>query len=149
VEAGKEVRRIEGHESEVTCLGIDDRHILSGAADGSVRLWDAASGAEVRRFIGHERGREPDWRGRSGVTCVAAIGGLVLSAAGDRTLRVWDRQSGAEVRQLGNELELKYSWVRIFPLDTRRFLTGGGVYGMFHLWDVENGLIRTFEGIRF
>jgi WD40 repeat protein len=149
VEAGNEVQRIDGHDGQVTCLCIVDGHILSGATDGTVRLWDAGSGAEVRRFVGHECGKERHWSGRSGVTCVASIGPLILSAADDRTLRVWDRKSGAEVRQLGKELDFKHPLFRIFPLDARRFLTGGGEYGVFHLWDVENGLVRTFDSIRF
>ena len=34
----------------------DGRHAISGAGDGTVRLWEVATGREVRRFSGHDKG---------------------------------------------------------------------------------------------
>src|SRR5262249_2647470 len=53
-----EVRRFEGHEGTVRCVAYspDGRYVLSGSGwplpDGTIRLWDAATGKEVRRFEG-------------------------------------------------------------------------------------------------
>jgi WD40 repeat protein len=94
---GKEERRLEGHTTGVRCVSLapDGRRALSGGgawrlvADGepkpvdcTVRLWDVASGKEVRRFEGHE----------DKVMCVAFSpdGRRALSAGGrDGTVRLW------------------------------------------------------------
>jgi WD40 repeat protein len=51
-----EERRFEGHSGRVTCLAVspNGRHLLTGGEDRSVRLWDLATGKELKRFTGHE-----------------------------------------------------------------------------------------------
>jgi len=63
-----------------------------GSKDKSVRLWDSATGAEVKRLEGH-------------LYCVYSVafspdGGLVVSGSGDKTVRLWDSATGAEVKKL-------------------------------------------------
>jgi WD40 repeat protein len=64
----------------------DGGRIVSGSYDKSVRVWDAASGAELACLSGHE---EP-------VTSVAfsADGGRIVSGSLDNSVRVWDAASG-------------------------------------------------------
>jgi WD40 repeat protein len=47
-------RPFEGHKGEITSIACsrDGKHILSGGADGTVRLWEADSGKEVQLFPG-------------------------------------------------------------------------------------------------
>jgi WD40 repeat protein len=49
-----ELRRFEGHSQEVNgvAFGPDGRRLLSGGLDGTVRLWDVATGKEIRRCEG-------------------------------------------------------------------------------------------------
>jgi serine/threonine protein kinase len=51
-----EVRRFDGHTGEVVGLAVapNGKQALSGSRDRTVRLWDIASGAEVRRFTAPE-----------------------------------------------------------------------------------------------
>jgi hypothetical protein len=51
-----EVRRFAGHTDYVRGVAFapGGKQVLSGSADGTVRLWDVASGKEVRRFGGHK-----------------------------------------------------------------------------------------------
>ncbi len=70
----------------------DGRFIASGGNDGTVKLWDAATGAELRTFYGHPEG-------------LAAIAfspdGAKLATASDKsfapTIIVWDTVTGAEL----------------------------------------------------
>ena len=70
----------------------DPRHALSGSYDGTLRLWELETGAELHRFEGHEYA----------VTTVTALadGRRALSGSYDRTLRLWDLETGAELGRL-------------------------------------------------
>jgi len=59
----------------------DGNRAVSGGEDKTVRLWDLATGVEVRRFKGHSQG----------VTAVAFApdGRFVVSGSADRTVRLW------------------------------------------------------------
>ena len=50
-----EVRRFLGHTAGVqsVCVSPDGKRILSGSDDGTLRLWDIQTGAQLRLFEGH------------------------------------------------------------------------------------------------
>jgi WD40 repeat protein len=102
LQGGKELKRFEGHGAHVracTC-SRDGRFFLSGSGTGvhvaggvrrfdcSVRLWDAASGKELKRFEGHDAPvRAVD---------ISPDGRFGLSVGDDRTLRLWNFSSFRE-----------------------------------------------------
>ena len=63
---GPLLRRFEGHEGWARTVAVltDGRLALSASQDRTLRLWDLETGAELRRFEGHEVGfgRWQCWR---------------------------------------------------------------------------------------
>src|SRR5262249_35968623 len=68
-------------------ISPDSKTILTGGDDGTVRLWDAASGQPRGDALRH-----PDW-----ISDVAFSpdGGLLLTGCGDGKARLWDAATGS------------------------------------------------------
>ena len=116
----------------------DGRRALSGSDDRTLRLWDLETGAELRRFEGHE-----DW-----VTSVTVLadGRRALSGSEDKTLRLWDLETGAELRRFeGHERGHQRDGAG------RRAARALGIRDQtLRLWDLETGaeLARlTFDAV--
>ena len=110
--------------------------VLTGSDDETARLWDAASGKEVRRFEGHA-----DW-----VWSVAFSpdGRSVLTGSDDKTARLWDASSGKEVRRFEGHTDNVVSVV--FSPDGRSVLTGSSDRTA-RLWDASSGKeVCRFDG---
>ena len=85
---------LRGHEASVYSaqFSADGRTVLTASDDGTARLWDVASGKELRALRGHE---DPVLSAQ-----FSADGTTVLTASADRTARLWDVASGKELRAL-------------------------------------------------
>jgi len=85
------VRELIGHSGAVTCLAFTPAgaNLVSGGADQTTRVWDVASGKELRRGPQHA----------SGLTAIVALpdGLRAVSAAGDETVKTWNLGTGQEV----------------------------------------------------
>ena len=83
-----------GHSAAVTSVAYspDGKTALSGSLDSTVRLWDLATGREIRKLEGHSF-----W-----VTSVtfSPDGKTALSGSDDGTMRLWKLQSGEELAAL-------------------------------------------------
>ena len=78
----------------------DGARIVSGSDDNTVRVWDAASGAELLVLRGHESPID--------AAAFSPDGARILSESGDGTVRVWDAASGAELLVLrGHEVVVR------------------------------------------
>ena len=76
------------HTGYIDALSVspDGRQALTGSYDHAVKLWDLASGRELRTFSGHtDRIKSVDFfdNGRS-----------VLTSSADGTTRLWEAASG-------------------------------------------------------
>ncbi|MDT8304723.1 MAG: protein kinase [Anaerolineae bacterium] len=142
---------LEGHTNWVNAVAFspDGKSALSGSADGTLILWDVASGTLVRHFAGHT----------AGVTSVAfdpvpsADGKqTALSGSEDNTLILWDVTSGQALRRLrghdgdGGVTVVAFSPTVADPAVAHRAVSGS-IKGDVILWDVAHGrAIRRFEG---
>jgi WD40 repeat protein len=92
---------------------------------GTVQLWDLTTGAELRRFVGHE----------SLVSCVAitADGRMIATAGYDNTLRLWEVASGAQRAPIRGHKS------RVWSVDftqNGRLLGASSMDAPVYIWDI-------------
>ena len=68
----------------------DGRSALSGSSDRTLKLWDVATGKEIRTFTGHA---DMVWS-----VAFSPDGRTALSGSDDNTLKLWDVATGKEIR---------------------------------------------------
>jgi WD40 repeat protein len=121
VSTGKELRRLKGHAYAVASLAFlpGGEALISGSQDGTLRLWDVATGQE-RLCLRPSPQPEPD--GVNGLS-LSADGQFVASAGQDRVVRVWELATGAEVRTFRGHQGDVYAVA--FAPDGRALASGG------------------------
>ena len=121
---------------EAVVFSPDSRLIVSGAQDGVIRVWDRATGLEVRQLKGH--------RGRVSALSFAPDGKTLASGSGDQTLCLWDFADG----KLRRRCEGHEGWVRSvdFAPDGKTVATGS-FDETCRLWDAATGKeLRKLDG---
>jgi WD40 repeat protein/serine/threonine protein kinase len=131
-----EIRRIGGGTVVGACrLTVDATACLAGGGDGSLRLFEIATGAEERVLAGHG----------DAITSVAVSdNGLWLASAGrDSWVRVWDTGDGV----CRHEFEGHDGIVQavVFDPDGNAVISGGDD-GTVWLWPLEEGSLPELLG---
>jgi WD40 repeat protein len=100
-----------------------------------MKLWDVASGAEIRTFSGHSN--------RVSSVTFSPDGRYALSGSYDKTLKLWELASGDEIRTFNGHSSYVY-FVAISP--NGRYALSGSADNTLKLWEVSGAEIRTFSG---
>jgi WD40 repeat protein len=109
-----------------------DGDLLATGEGRLVRLWEVATGRELRRLTGHE--------GTVSAVAWSADGSLLASASHDRTVRLWEPATGRERARLWGHT----SWVASVAFHPGATLAGGflasGSYDRTaRIWDLRTG----------
>ncbi|MBA3017351.1 MAG: caspase family protein [Proteobacteria bacterium] len=134
-----------GHSNIILSIAFspDGKYLLSGSADHTLKLWDVATGREIRTFIGHTAQVES--------IAFSPDGKYIISTGRyDKSLKLWEVATGKEVRTfLGHKDEVNEV---AFSPDGKYIISGGGTSYKnkdfaLRLWEVNTGKeIRTFTG---
>jgi eukaryotic-like serine/threonine-protein kinase len=126
-----------GHTAEIDTVAIspDGRTALSSSDDHTLKLWDLATGEEIRTFTGHN--------GPVNSVAISPDGRTALSSSDDHTLKLWDLATGEEIRTFTGHNGPVNS-VAISP-DGRTALSGSSDKTL-KVWDLATGKdVRTIS----
>ncbi len=111
-------------------------YIVSGDASGRVRVWDAATGRQVRKFTGH-------------TGCVRSVAFYssdtkIISAGDDGTVRTWSLENGRELECLTGHKGPVYS---VVVSQDELIFVSGGADKTIRVWLAGSSLINdTLHG---
>jgi WD40 repeat protein len=124
----------DGQEEETRVSAVawspTGKLVLSAHDEGTLILWDAEGGRELRSCKGHE--------GIVQSVAFSPDGKFVLSGSADRTVRIWDVETGQEVRRFGDAVD-SVKCVACSPDGRRIAATLGEYEGVTVVWEISSG----------
>ncbi|CAK7215725.1 WD domain protein [Sporothrix curviconia] len=93
----RRVLAMRGHDGPIAQVRIspDGRWIASASADGTARIWDAATGAHMTTLVGHV----------AGLSCLAwsPDSNTLATGSDDKAIRLWDRVTAEPAHAVGSQ----------------------------------------------
>ncbi|KAF2882330.1 hypothetical protein ILUMI_23854, partial [Ignelater luminosus] len=122
------ISAVFGHTDVVTALKFsgDGKLLASGAADGSIKVWDVEASRVHKHLIGHElRVTNFSW---------SKDNTLLVSASFDKKLRIWDVVSGKCFKILSGHTD---GVVCCSFSPNSSFIVSGSIISEIYVWDVK------------
>jgi WD40 repeat protein len=137
---GRLLRKYDGQEKGIDAFAIsrDQRYLLTGGKDGSINVWETATGNYVRTMKG---------RKMKGVQALAISdnGSFALSGSADKSIRLWEIESGKCIYII-RELQHPVTSLAMSS-DTHYAISSYG--DTVKIWDLTTGqFIISLEGHR-
>ncbi|MGO9473272.1 MAG: toll/interleukin-1 receptor domain-containing protein [Rhodomicrobium sp.] len=130
---------LTGHTKFVLSVAFspDGRTLASASSDATIKLWEVATGLELRTLAGHTKA----------VFSVAFSpdGRTLASGSWDKTIKLWEVTTGRELRTFANTSNVE---TVVFSPDGR-MLASPSHDGTIKLWEVMGGQeLRSFSGYK-
>jgi WD40 repeat protein len=135
---GEELLYLDGHHDRaVGCVSYspDGKRLASAGSDGTVKIWDAETGKQLRSLEGHT----------DQVFCAvfSPDGNWIASAGIDKTVKIWDAETGRELKNLEGHTQCVDSVA--FSPDGKRIASAADDRTV-KVWDLEKSqILRTFK----
>ena len=126
------VATLKGHSEAVYAVAFapDGKAVVTGSGDRSVRVWDSATGKEIKSFGGAA--------GHQNLVLSVSIskdGSLIASGGSDNTAKIWDFPSSSPLRAIAKSEGA--SNLAVSPDGTK--VASGDKDGHVKIWNVADG----------
>ncbi|KAF2732350.1 WD40 repeat-like protein [Polyplosphaeria fusca] len=81
---------LKGHTNGVMCLQFDDRILMTGSYDATVKIWDLQTGHVIRTLSGHSQG----------IRCLQYDDEKLITGSLDNTIKIWNWRDGKCIKTL-------------------------------------------------
>ncbi|KAK6514971.1 hypothetical protein TWF506_007329 [Arthrobotrys conoides] len=134
---GALLQTLEGHPTKVLAVAFFDGIIASSDYDGTIKLWNANTGAPLRTIGGHTG---TDWAN----DLAFSQNGILASASYDKTIKMWDTDTGELIRTVRGHTGSVNAVA--FASNSAEILASGSDDTTVRLWDMDGTLRRKLEG---
>ncbi len=109
---------------------------MSGSRDGSVKIWDRASGKRLKSLEGHT---DPVFS-----VAISSDGKTIVSGSRDGSVKIWDRASGELLKSLEEHTDTVFS---VAISTDGKTIVSGSRDGSVKIWDRASGKrLKSLEG---
>jgi WD40 repeat protein len=130
--------KLEGHTGDINSVAFspDGRFVVTASADGTARVWDAATGKTVAELRGHSKSVN--------TASFSPDGKFIVTASDDATVRLWDANNFAFVRNIGSSYPRAVSSAEYSP--DGRFIVAASGEAAWVCDPVRGEVVRKLEG---
>jgi WD40 repeat protein len=126
------IATLKGHSEAIYALAFtpDGKHVVTGSGDHTLKVWDSASGKEIKSYGGPT--------GHQNLVLSVSLsrdGSLIASGGSDNKALLWDFPSSSSLRALAKTEGARV--VAVSPDGTK--LAGGNKDGQVKIWNSGDG----------